>query len=155
MARFLEVGDKELFLKYAIPCGVMLVKRGKITQEYLDSLVYKIVNKQPLSQLDAETFQVAMIELTDIATESEKTTIDSETIRKYFLELHNQRVEEMLSIKPDLNPNQCKIQTGEIIKNNLVKLPNETREIRLDFIPEAKPGDKVVVHYNFGCEILE
>jgi len=157
MNDFFKVTNKRLFLKYAFPCGKVLVSRGNITKEFLDEIKESIVKNKPLKEDYIKPFKVALFFSSDIAKKQGKKIIDEEVIHKYYLEGHDEVVEWRADLKPDIVVSSCRIKPGKILNTNkdaTVKTPIGTMEVKLDFIPNAKIGDFITVHYDYGCEII-
>lgn len=157
MVNFLKVSDKGLFLRYAVPCGSVLVGRGTISQEFLDEMKTKVVNNEEIDDKYVQFYKVALFFLTKIAKSLGKQVIDKEVIHKYYFEEHDEVVTARSKVKTDVNERLCKVKPGKILKINgkaTVETPLGEFEVKLDFIPEAKVGDHITVHYNYGCEII-
>lgn len=158
MPKFLPAKDQNLFLRYAIPCGQVLVKRGKLDEDELDRMI-EDVKAQGGTQKDCEVFEVAMFWCSEAARGAGKKEVDKKIIHTYFFEEHEKAVEEAAAIHPDIKPDLCRVQEGlvmDIDEEGVLKvfLPTGMRHVRPDFVPDAKKGSKVSVHYNFACEVL-
>ena len=90
MDDFLKVSNKRLFLKYAYPCGRVLVKRETIKQELLDEIKDAIVRNKELKEDYIRPFKVALFFLTQIAKKQGKSIIDEDVIHSYYFERHLQ-----------------------------------------------------------------
>jgi hydrogenase maturation factor len=157
MDNSLKVSDKELFLKYAFPCGQVLVNRGNISQEFHDEIKRAIVGNKEIKEDYIKPFKVALFFLTEIAKKQGKTAIDKEIIRDYYFERHDDVVKWRAEVKPDVIVDSCRVKPGKILsieKNTLVETPLGNLEIKLDFIPDANVGDFITIHYEYGCEII-
>ena len=157
MDNSLKISNKRLFLKYAFPCGKVLVNRGNISQEFLDEIKEGIVNNKRLKEDYLKPFKIALFFMTDIAKKQGKTIIDEEVIHKYYFEKHDKVVKWRADMKPDIVVNSCRIKPGKILninKHATVETAIGTMKIKLDFIPTAKIGDFISVHYDYGCEII-
>jgi len=157
MVNFLKVSDKGLFLRYAIPCGSVLVRRGTVSQELLDEMKTKVVNNEQINDKYTEVYKVALFFLTKIARGLGKKVIDKEVIHKYYFKEHDEVVTARSKVKTDVNEQLCRVKPGKILKINgiaTVETPLGEFEVKLDFIPEAKIGDFITVHYDYGCEII-
>ena len=155
----LEIIDKELFLKYAIPCGHVLVDRGSLEKEVLERLNKKMIDNQTIRENISEYFPIAAKMTTIIAKRLSKDVIDEEVIRQYFLQEHDQAVKWRSSIFPDIPKDECMIQPGRIKNINgetmLVNTPRGELELKRDFVPEALKGGLVTVHYDFVSEMID
>lgn len=137
----MELADKKLFLSYALPCGQVLVKRGTITQEQLDSP-------------EPEMFKVGLFMCEQSAKKLGKQLIDKEAIRQYFWYDHDTHLEEHCEINKDVDKNLCTVYPGEYLGNNIVRLPIGERKVNIHNTPGLKQGDYVTVHYNSTCELI-
>lgn len=158
MGNYLPVKDKELFLKYAIPCGRVLVKRGAITQKFLDEMRERVVSGGKLRDEYVNSFKVALFQLSEIARREGKEEINYETIRKYFYSKeHDNAIEWSSKFNKYVDEKLCRVKPGRILEidhDAIAETPLGELKIKLDFIPDAKVGDYVTVHYDHGCEII-
>ncbi|MBL7160823.1 MAG: hypothetical protein ISS93_03170 [Candidatus Aenigmarchaeota archaeon] len=145
--------DRLLFLKYALPCGQTLVKRGELSQGKLDSLIQKV--SCSLDVPDAERiFKVAYAHCSLLAKRAGKP-IDQKIIRQYFLEKHDEVIDKRFQEMRDFDPVQCQVLRGEVLEAGekaVVKTPSGTREFRTDFAPDLERGDRVILHWDFVVE---
>ncbi len=148
--------DRLLFLKYALPCASTLVKRGKASQEYVDSLV-ELVSSGKVPEESAESmFKVANAMCESIGRRMGKEEIDSDVIRQYFLLEHSEVVDDRYALMGDFNPADCKTYSGKVIEvtadSAIVETKLGRRRYRTTFVKEVKKGGIVVVHWNFVIE---
>lgn len=157
MDNYPKISNKELFLKYAFPCGQVLINRGNISQEFHDEIKEAIVKNKQLKEDYIQPFKVALFFLTEIAKKQGKNVIDKEVIHGYYFERHDDVVKWRAEVKPDVIVDLCRVKPGKILnidKEATVETPIGTLEIKMDFIPNAKVGDFITVHYDYGCEII-
>ena len=99
--------EKLLFLKYAVPCGIVLVRRGDITRDYHSSLIEKVMSGN-IEDMDIENnFKIGSRMCFLIMKKLGKDRIDTEVIRHYFwLEHRNENRISGHSLKthPNLTP---------------------------------------------------
>jgi hypothetical protein len=149
----MKINNKKLFLKYAIPCAETLVKRGQINQERLNELIEKIVKNKKIFDEDVDMFKVAKAHSTILAKELGKDEIDEEVIEKYFLEKHDEVVDERFEQMNDFDPDKCRIKNGKVLSigngEALVETTKNKSSYRIDFVPDIKRGDFVIVHRDF------
>ena len=150
------VRDRLLFLKYALPCARTLVKRGNVSQEYVDKLV-DIVADGNVPEEDAEKmFKIATAMCNAIAVRMNKDEIDDDVIRKYFLTEHSPVVEDRYKLMKDFNPVDCKTYSGKVVgleeDSAAVKTRLGTKEYRTAFAKDVAVGDIVAVHFDFIVE---
>ena len=151
----LEMTDRLLFLRYAVPCAGTLVQRGTMEQQAWDELIAAVHagNAPP----DAEKlFKVAYAACSLLALDGGKKAIDSPLIRYYFRAGHDAVIDARYAEMQDFDPEACRVWAGAVTRvapgKAWVLLPHEERECRTDFVPAAKPGDWVVVHWGFMVE---
>jgi hydrogenase maturation factor len=157
MDNYPKISNKELFLKYAFPCGQVLVDRGTISQEFHDKIKESIVRNNPLKEDYIKPFKVALFFLSEIAKKQGKNVIDEEVIHSYYFERHDDVVKWRAEVKPDVIIDSCRVKPGKILSINKqakVETPLGELKIKLDFISNAKIGDFITVHYDYGCEII-
>lgn len=144
----LPVTDKVLFLRYAVPCGSVLVARGSITQEKLEAFRQAAASGKPVQDISA--FQVALAMLTITAGELGKKAIDPEVIRHYFWRSHDACIAWRAQTHKDFDPRECRVRPARILecgKNIIIETPEGRQEARESFCP-VKKGDWVIVHYS-------
>lgn len=151
----MKITDRELFLKYAIPCGDVLVKRGDLKQETLDRIREKVIKREEVREDLEALFPIAVRMCKLLAKKSGKEVIDPEVIRDYFWHEHRKAVEWRASIYPDLPREECLTCPARVLKpgkNPLVETPLGERNVKPDFVPRLKKDDWVIVHYSYIVE---
>lgn len=151
----MEIKDKRLFLKYALPCATTLVKRGWIKQEDMDRMLDMLVNNKEINVDLKKIFVVASSICSLIAMKAEKKEIDSGVIRDYFWNEHDYMVDKRYEEMKDFDPEECRVYSGKVLKvgeKAEVMTPKGTASYRKDLAPEIKEGDYVVMHYDFIVE---
>jgi hydrogenase maturation factor len=152
----MQIDDRLLFLRYALPCSDDLINNRIATQERIDRLM-KLVSEDKLPEEGAENiFKVGVAMCTIIAMKAGKKTIDAEVIRQYFLMEHNKAVDEQFKLRKDFNPVECKTYAGKVdevgVNFALVSTPIGLKRCRTDFAKNLKEGDSVAVHSGFAVE---
>jgi len=137
----MQLADKETFLKYALPCGSVLVKRGTITQEQLDLGL----------EADPTLFKVGFFMCEQAAKKLGKDAIDKEAIRQYFWLDHDKHLEHA---EGDVDPRLCTVYPATYLGDNRVKTPIDERNVNISSTPNVKQGDYVTVHYSRTCEVI-
>ena len=138
---YMQLTDRETFLKYAVPCGQVLVKRGTITQDQLD-------NPEP------EMFKVGLFLCEQSAKKLGKDVIDTEAIHQYFWYDHDDALVDHCKINNDVDVDLCTVYPGQYLGNNIVRLPIGERKVNIRNTPEIKEGEYVTVHYDSTCEMI-
>ena len=147
-----------LFLKYAIPCKEVLVKRGTMSKEYFDNLVSAVAKKEVPKGVEKD-FKLAFSMCGKIAKNLGRK-IDEEVIRKYFWIEHEKTIKKAYEgMMQDFTLEECTIYPGKVIssvinREALIKTPIKSFNYRTDFVPKLVKGDNVTVHYNFIAEII-
>jgi len=159
MFKVLPIKDKELFLRYAIPCGEVLVNRGELRGELLAKLNDSVKNKEEIETPIENVFKVASRMCTILAKQMGKKEIDSEVIRKYFLIEHEKAIKWRKDIKPDLKIKDCLVYPGRVLRIDqdkvLVRTPLGEKLFRKDFADGLKKKDWVSTHYDYIAEKIK
>lgn len=154
--KVLPIKNKELFLKYAIPCGGVLVRRGELKKELLSDLTLRVEHGQDVNSPIENNFKVASRMCTILAKKMGKAEIDDEVIRRYFMFEHEKAIEWRKQIHPDINIRDCMVYPGKVIKADdgkvLVKTPLGEAFFNNVFDKELNAGDKVTTHYDYVSE---
>ena len=147
---------KKLFLKYAIPCGHVLVERGDLKKEKLAELGKKLMAGERIDDDLEEVFRIGVRMCFLIAKKLGKDSIDEEVIRRYFWKEHEEAIKWRASIYPDVKPEACRIYAGRItgVGGGFVEAetPKGTAKYRRDFIENPKENDFVILHYGYAVE---
>ncbi len=155
MAREIPVTDRLLFLKYAVPCAGTLVQRGTITQEQWDRLIAAVAAGQAPAGAE-RIFKVALAACSLLALDSGKPAIDAAVVRQYFRAGHDAVIDARYQEMGDFDPEACRVWAGTVERisgrSAIVRLPQGMRECRADFLPDARAGEWVVVHWDFLVE---
>lgn len=155
----LPIEDRELFLRYAVPCGQVLVKRGDLREEVLDHLSESVSQGRRIDVPVENIFKVASRMCTIIAKRMGKDSIDAEVIRKYFLREHDKAIEWRRRIKPDINVRDCSVKAGKIKRiadgSAVVKTKMGELVCKTDFDRKLRESDWVSVHYDYIGEKLK
>ena len=153
---------EQYFFKYAFPCAQVLLDQHKIDKAAYDELKRRFYANEDVSKKDLEQIFVnGFRRLKIVANKMGKQPWDNEVIRRYFVEEHNQFIDEgegeYANFGEDFR-SVCKVYEAEIIdkKDNIltVKYNNTTRKVLGDIVKNAKVGDKVTIHLGFAIEIL-
>ncbi|MBN2102095.1 MAG: hypothetical protein JW716_04460 [Candidatus Aenigmarchaeota archaeon] len=152
MFKTLPIKDREMFLKYAIPCGDVLVDRGELKQRLLDKMKGSVIDQKELNYDIENTFKVATRMCTILGTNMGKSDIDEEVIRKYFLHEHEKAIQWRMQIKPDVIPEKCMVYPGRVVNTNSKGVTLNTPLGRVvakdEFIDRLRTGDWVSMHYS-------
>jgi hypothetical protein len=152
----IDENDRLLFLKYALPCAGTLVRRGNVSQQYVDSLI-SVVSAGETPVEDAQSmFKVANAMCSGIAERMGKEKVDCEVIRQYFLLEHSEVVLDRYRLMKDFDPIDCNTYKGRVMSVDggfaVVNTKLGERKYRTDFVPGICAGDRVVVHWDFVVE---
>ena len=158
--KVLPIKDRDLFLRYAIPCGEVLVNRGELKKEILGKMSEAVKQGKVIDFPIEDNFKVASRMCTIIAKKMGKNVIDSEVIRRYFLLEHEKAIRWRKQLRPDINVRECKVYPGRVLKidedHAIVKTPLGEAMLRSDFTAglKMKKGDWVSTHYDYVSEKL-
>jgi hydrogenase maturation factor len=152
---FKDEGVRMLFLKYALPCGFTLVKRGVIPKKTLTDAINSLA-KGKVSGHPEKLFKTALSSCKSVAKAYGKNSVDKASIRRYFLLEHDAVVNKRYSMFKDFNTLKCRTYSGRVanIKGSaaFVKTLIGTNKYRYDFCKSLNKGDYVVVHRSFVVE---
>jgi hydrogenase maturation factor len=151
----MKITDRDLFLRYAIPCGDVLVKRGNLKQETLDRIRKRVIRKERVEDDLERVFPIAVRMCRLIAKKLGKGAIDPGIIRQYFWHEHAKAVEWRAEIYPDLPKEKCLTYPARVLKPGkkpLLETPVGERRAKPDFVPGLKKDDWVIVHYDYIVE---
>lgn len=156
--RVLPITDRDLFLRYAIPCGRVLVERGDMRSEVLGRLNEAVRNGQETGEPIENVFKVASRMCTILAKQMGKKEVDTEVIRRYFLLEHDRAIAWRKQVRPDINAEECSVKPGKILRIEgdriLVNTKLGEKLCRADFAQGLKRNDWVSVHYDYVDEKL-
>jgi len=153
---------EKYFLQYAYPCADVLVDVGSLSKEKYEELGKTLENNNAPSRKEMEEiFVAAFRRLKKLAKEMNKDYWDMEVMKKYWLENHNENIDEgegNYSKFPESFKDLCRVHKAKIIekKDNLltVKYGEKIRTVRNDFVPDANVGDTATIHHAYAIEIL-
>jgi len=159
---------ENFFLRYAYPCAYILLQLKEISQEELDELEDIAVNKKNISRERLEkTFHSAFQYISELAKKRKKDKWKPEIIKEYFYSYHNKIIDEkrgiyaktpvMLNELSRVEIAKIKDKKDDVLiveyidkKNNKLK----NRNVHNTFVPTAKVGDTVTIHYGYAIEIV-
>lgn len=154
----MQIKNKHLFLKYALPCASVLIKRGWVKKEIIDRLKEKVLSGDNIDEDVRCIFVVASSLCSLIAKKMKKRKIDDDVIRKYFWYYHDEVVDNRYEKMRDFDPVLCKTYPGKILEvrdqDIVVETPRGQVTCRESF-ENVKPGDFVVIHYNYIIEKID
>lgn len=155
----LPIKDKELFLRYAIPCGEVLVRRGELKEELLNELKESVEHGEEIDAPVGDIFKVATRMCTILAKRMGKTEIDDEVIRRYFMLEHEKAILWRKQVRPEIDVKECMVYPGRVLKIDfdkaLVQTPLGEAMLKNDFTPGLHKGDLVSTHYDFVSEKIK
>jgi hydrogenase maturation factor len=154
--------NETYFLRYAYPCLFVIKQRGEIDDALMEKLRLAAVKDEPVDRFLLEKiFFRAFKRMKNVAKELRKDVWDIEVIKDYFIGRHNLMIDaglETYEKAPESLKKLCKVSEGKIVAIKkgalVVDLGNERRPVNSDFVPDAKIGDKVTVHYGYAVEKL-
>ena len=151
----MKIVNERLFLKYAIPCSTVLIKRGSVSKNLMRSVKTDLVSGKPIKTDIRKIFKVAYIMCSIIAKKMGKNEIDDEVIRKYFWLEHEKAIKWRMKIHKDIDVKSCLCYLARIVKSGksiMAKTSSCIVKVKNDFVPEIKNGDLAVIHYDYIVE---
>jgi hypothetical protein len=154
--------NETYFLRYAYPCVFIAKQRGEVDDEIMEKLRIAAVKDAPIDRaLIEKSFFRAFRRMRIVAEEMGRDVWDIEVIKDYFITRHNMIIDaglETYAKAPESLKKLCRVSEGKVVaikKGALViDLSTERRAVNSDFVPEAKVGDRVTVHYGYAVEKL-
>jgi hypothetical protein len=147
------------FMKYALPCVNVLVKRGTVTREQLNKLIEIVKNNKELPQNAERIPAVAFAVCSLIAIDNGKKTIDNEVIDEYFLFRHDDMIDKRYEEMGDFDTQKCRVRAGVVqsVTKNSATIKNSagTKKYRTDFTTGLKKNDLVTTHWDFVVEKID
>jgi len=137
-------------MKYALPCSDTLIKRGEVDENYIKKLFEIVKSGKDIPKNSEKIFKVAYSFCKKIGEKINKDPMDEDVIRRYFLYEHDDVVEKIGYEQ------SCKVYPGLCLKieNGLAKIitPIGVNFYKMDFLPDLKENEYVVVHREFVVE---
>lgn len=152
--------NETYFLRYAYPCLFIAKQRGEVTDDLMEQLRVAAINDEPVNRgLIEKVFFRAFRRMKEVALKIGKDVWDVEVIKDYFIGRHNMIIDaglETYEKAPESLKKLCKVSKGEIVAIKkgalVVDLGGQHRPVNSDFVPDAKVGDVVTVHYGYAVE---
>ncbi|HIH37713.1 HypC/HybG/HupF family hydrogenase formation chaperone [Candidatus Woesearchaeota archaeon] len=154
--------EEQYFLKYAWPCTWVKKERGGISEdefEMLKNAAEKGV-RVPRATLE-RVYDVACKHMRRVAKEMRKDMWSIAVIDRYFLEEHNRMIDENEDFAMKLTPSLkklCKCSKAKVLgvidEFLKVEVGRDIRTVSAVFVPDAKPGDTVIVHYGYAVKMI-
>jgi len=160
LERIVEMKPEVYFLRYAFPCSHVICKvrkeindgewkRMKEAAERGEAMERKYLEK---------VFHRAFERIDKIAAELGKDRWNEEVIKEYFVRRHTAVVNA--TEHPEAFKDQCRVHIAMIKEIDDGKLlveyewggEKKTRKVFGTYVPDAKPGDKVTIHYAYAVE---
>ena len=154
---------ENFFLRYAYPCAYIIVQRGEITTKELNDLKRIAIDNNEISRKQLEKIFHRAFEFIDgLAKKRGKDRWDMDIIKEYFYSYHNEVIDKGIGIygsAPKMLKELSKVEKA-IIKNKkddvlMVEYNGKRRDVLNCFVPEAKIGDIVTIHYGYAIEITD
>lgn len=146
-------------MRYAIPCGCVLVKRCAMKQEYLGSLIEIMKKNRKIPKNAEKNFKVAFSACSLIAIDKGKKKIDKEVIYEYYRKKHDEVIDKRYEEMGDFDPQQCRVRAGTVIETSkehaTVKNSTGKKKYRTDYVPGLRKNDLVITHWDFVVEKID
>jgi hydrogenase maturation factor len=154
----MQIKNKRLFLKYALPCASVLVKRGWVSQKEADKLEKMILENKDIDVDLGDIFMVATSMCGLLARKMNKSEIDDEVIRSYFWYYHDEVVDERFKQIGDFDPVLCRTYPAKVLSISeyeiKVKTPRGEVVCHKSF-EDVKPEEFVIIHYDYIIERID
>jgi len=156
------------FLRYAYPCTYIKVQRGEITEQEMHELEDIAIHNKPVSRARLErVFTKAFPNIDIIAERLHKDRWDPDLMKDYFMKYHNEFIAAghgIYAIAPPTFKDICMVHIADVteLKDGILSVryakadgtPHK-RNVFNVFVPNAKIGDKVTVHYGYAVELVK
>ena len=159
---------ENFFLKYAHPCAFIIMQRGEITAERLQELEEIAAHEKDISRAELEKiFHRAFYFIDKLAEIKGKDRWDAEIVKEYFYSYHNKVIDNKEGIYENAPPSLrelSRVYTANVIQKEVEALiveyidkdnKKKKRSVLNRFTPQAKPGDKVRIHYGYAVELVK
>jgi len=155
----MEIKDEILFLKYALPCINIHVKRGQTTGKIAEELINSLLKNKPIPYNLKDIFPLGYTACALIAKKHNKDVIDENVIRDYFWNEHESVIKESYEQFGDFKPQDCMVLPAKILaissKGIKVVTPYGEKVVKNTYKLELNKGDFVVVHFDCIVEKIE
>ena len=156
-----DLTPEQLFLRYAVPCAFVLRQRGDVEDEMVAKLEMAAMGEEVVERDTIEKiFSAAFRRIDKVAKEMGKDRWDTEVIREYFLNRHNQFIAEgdgEYARAPQTLKDLCRVERAKVVSKHgsfyIVNLKDgKTRTVIPPFVHGAEVGDEIIIHYGYGVE---
>ncbi len=149
------------FLKYAFPCTFVIRLRKQVDEPTFRMLEAAAMNGTPVDRTTLEgTYKKAFMRMKKVALELGKDYWSPEVIREYFVNRHNAVIAEDEGYKeaPATLRELCRTEHATVVdqRDGILVVQfgeGKTRTVSSVFVPDAKVGDRVVIHYGYAIEV--
>ena len=155
-----EETAESYFLKYAWPCTFIIRLRGKVDAATFSLLEKSALEGRPVERAVLErVYHKAMARMREVARKMGKNDVwDKEIVREYFVNRHNGMIaeDEAYQEAPASLREMCKTVKAKIADARpgffVVVVEGKPRTVSDIFVPDARIGDSVIVHYGYAIE---
>ncbi len=153
---------ENFFLRYAYPCAYIIVQRGEINSSELKELERAAISEEGVSRERLEKiFHMAFEFIDELAKKMGKDRWDISVIKEYFYSYHNEVIEKGVGVygnAPKMLKELSKVEKG-VVKGKkddvlTVEYNGKRRDVLNSFVPSAKIGDIITIHYGYAIEIV-
>jgi hydrogenase maturation factor len=152
--------NETYFLRYAYPCLFIAKQRGEVDDALMEKLRIAAIKDEPVDRaLIEKVFFRAFRRMRELA--KGKDVWDISVIKDYFIDRHNMIIDaglETYAKAPETLKELCKVQMSKVVAKKgeflVVDIAGKRRPVSSDFVPDAKVGDRVTVHYGYAVEKL-
>lgn len=148
------------FLRYAFPCAHILLDWKEITQKEFDSLKDIAVNDKPVERALLEKYFFRAFE--KIEDWHGKDYWHLKVMQKYWHYRHNEEINTGVgtyATAPESFKEMSRVFKAKVLEVKkgtfLVEYKEgKTRRVMNDFVPSAKVGDYVFIHFGYAAEMV-
>ncbi len=155
---------EDVFFKYAADCAYDLFSLKLISEEdYKNVLLHRNNGTSPSRDYLQRIFPNAVRRIGRLANSLGREIWDVYTVRKYFLEEHNNVIDRREDLYQKAAPqirSLCKVRIGTIVEKELVggvmgykvDYGGMTENVVGKYLPNENVGDKISTHWRFAVE---
>tara|TARA_Y100000310_G_scaffold265358_2_gene276374 strand:+ start:7715 stop:8188 length:474 start_codon:yes stop_codon:yes gene_type:complete len=148
------------FLRYAFPCAHILLDWKEITQQEFDELKDCAINDKPVERALLEKYFFRAFEKIKDWHGPDYWHMD--VMQKYWHYRHNEEIDAGVgtyATAPEMFKEMSRVFKAKVleVKDNTLLVeykPGKTRRVMNDFVPEAKVGDYVFIHFGYAAEMV-
>ena len=147
----MRITNLDLFYRYALPCGELGVELGVLDGEKVRKAREAFLGGNSIVD-PRGVFPVAVRLLELTAKKIDKRAINSEVLRKYFWDFHDEHVREKALLIKGFPVEECMVWPGRMVSEENALTPLGERKIKKLLLPNLNQGEFITVHHGYACE---